>query len=67
MQPRAAGAVTTMCDPSGPGPFSFHTVFSNWSEYDGSFAEKVRLALRNSWIRLRGAQLCCGHPGEPGC
>ena len=56
-----------MCGPDGHGRPSFRSVFSNWHEYDGSFAEKLRLALRNSWVRLRGGQLCCGHPGEPGC
>jgi hypothetical protein len=28
---------------------------------------KLRLLLRNSWIKLRHGQRCCGHPGEPGC
>jgi hypothetical protein len=28
---------------------------------------KLRLLLRNNWIKLRHAQACCGHPGEPGC
>lgn len=30
-------------------------------------AEKARLFVRNNWIKLRTAQGCCGHPGEPGC
>lgn len=29
--------------------------------------EKLRLLRRNVWIRISKRQLCCGHPGEPGC
>ncbi len=29
--------------------------------------EKVRLAVRNNWFKLRTGSPCCGHPGEPGC
>lgn len=28
---------------------------------------KIRLLLRNNWLKLRRRQNCCGHPGEPGC
>ena len=28
---------------------------------------KIRLFLRNNWIKLRTASPCCGHLGEPGC
>lgn len=28
---------------------------------------KLRLLVRNSLIKLRRRQNCCGHPGEPGC
>ncbi len=28
---------------------------------------KLRLLVRNNWIKLRTRQNCCGHPGEPGC
>lgn len=49
----------------GPSPRNF---FSNWSQFEGSLAEKVRLTLRNRARAyappFRG---CCGHPGEPGC
>jgi len=42
--------------------------FNNWSAYEGPFAKKVELTLRN---RLRAHtppfRNCCGHPGEPGC
>ena len=32
-----------------------------------SLRRKLRLVARNEWIKLRHAQPCCGHPGEPGC
>ncbi len=28
---------------------------------------KVRLLLRNNWIKIRRRTNCCGYPGEPGC
>ncbi len=28
---------------------------------------KIRLLLRNFYIKIRHGQDCCGHPGEPGC
>jgi len=28
---------------------------------------KLRLIVRNNWLKLRALQNCCGHPGEPGC
>jgi hypothetical protein len=54
-----------MCQPEGrqsPG-----ALFANWREYDGSFLEKSRLALRNAWIKVRTRSNCCGNGGEPGC
>ncbi len=29
--------------------------------------KKLRLTLRNFWIKIRNRQDCCGHRGEPGC
>ncbi len=29
--------------------------------------KKLRLLARNTWLRARLGQTCCGHPGEPGC
>lgn len=55
-----------MCANEGGGP-SFGAIITNWNEYDGSFATKLRLALRNSWRRLRLRQGCCGNHGQPGC
>lgn len=28
---------------------------------------KLRLAARNTWIKVSTGSTCCGHPGEPGC
>jgi hypothetical protein len=39
--------------------------FTNWRAYEGPFATKVALTLRNrARATVRG---CCGHPGQPGC
>lgn len=46
---------------------TFGEYLRNWHKHEGPVAEKVRLTLRNSWLRVRNAGLCCGHPGEPGC
>jgi hypothetical protein len=29
--------------------------------------EKLRLIIKNNFIKLKTRQNCCGHPGEPGC
>jgi hypothetical protein len=31
------------------------------------WTRKLRLLLRNNWLKLINFQNCCGHPGEPGC
>jgi hypothetical protein len=41
--------------------------FANFSTYDGPFPAKVRLALANSWRKVRTRSDCCGNYGEPGC
>ncbi len=57
-----------MCDPgSGSGGPSPRAIFTNWREYDAPFQTKLRLALRNTWIKVRHRQSCCGNGGEPGC
>lgn len=45
----------------------FSQGISNWRTYDAGVATKLRLALRNSWTKLRTRSSCCGHFGEPGC
>jgi hypothetical protein len=46
----------------GPG-----NAVRNWREYDAPFGVKLRMALRNSWTKLRRRANCCGRDGEPGC
>lgn len=29
--------------------------------------QKMRLLLRNNWIKIKTRQSCCGNHGEPGC
>ena len=29
--------------------------------------EKVRLIIKNNFIKIKTLKNCCGHPGEPGC
>ena len=41
--------------------------FANFSTYDGPVPAKVRLALANSWRKVRTRSDCCGNHGEPGC
>jgi hypothetical protein len=41
--------------------------FTNFGSYDASFAAKVRLALVNTWRKIRTRSSCCGNYGEPGC
>jgi hypothetical protein len=41
--------------------------FANWSTYDASFAVKLRMAVSNTFIKLRTHQSCCGNHGQPGC
>jgi hypothetical protein len=42
-------------------------MFSNWTTYDASFAVKLRMAVSNTFIKLRNRQACCGNHGQPGC
>jgi hypothetical protein len=46
---------------------SGNAFFSNFSTYDAPFATKVRLALANSWLKIRNRSSCCGNLGQPGC
>jgi hypothetical protein len=47
-----------------PGGRAFLT---NFSSYDAPLATRTRLALANSWKKLRTASGCCGNHGQPGC
>jgi hypothetical protein len=49
------------------GRRGLRSLFTNWREYDAPLTTKLRLSLRNGWIRWRTGSLCCGNDGEPGC
>jgi hypothetical protein len=53
--------VVTMAKSSG------RAFLANFSSYDASFRTKARLALANSWKKLRTGSGCCGQYGQPGC
>jgi hypothetical protein len=42
-------------------------MISNWTSYDAPVGDKLREAVSNTVIKLRGRQGCCGHQGHPGC
>jgi hypothetical protein len=46
---------------------SGNAFFANFSTYDAPFPTKVRLALANSWSKVRTRSDCCGNYGQPGC
>ena len=46
---------------------SAKAMFTNFATYDASFSTKVRLALANSWRKVRTRSNCCGNHGQPGC
>jgi hypothetical protein len=46
---------------------SLRDFIANFRDYDGPFTTKLRLAFRNTAIKVRQHTNCCGHPGEPGC
>jgi len=54
--------VTTQMARSGGNIF-----FTNFRTYDAPFPSKVRLALANTWKKVRTRSGCCGNHGEPGC
>jgi hypothetical protein len=41
--------------------------FANFSSYDAPLPSKVRLALANTWKKVRTRSSCCGNHGAPGC
>ena len=46
---------------------SLRDLITNLREYDAPLTTKLRLAARNTWIKISTRSNCCGHPGEPGC
>jgi len=57
-----------MCgtDPTHARP-SARAIIANWRSFEGPFHVKLRLAVRNNWIKIRTRSDCCGNYGEPGC
>jgi hypothetical protein len=49
---------------AGPSP---RDLFRNFSAYDARVHEKIRLALSNTWKKVRTRSECCGNHGQPGC
>jgi hypothetical protein len=47
-----------------PSPGVF---FSNWTTYDAPFAAKLRMAMSNTFIKMRNHQACWANNGQPGC
>ncbi len=43
------------------------SLFNNFRTYDAPFHVKLRLAFRNTLIKIRSGSSCCGNYGEPGC
>jgi hypothetical protein len=46
---------------------SVRDFLANFDTYDAPFAEKVRLAMRNTMSKVRNRSDCCGNHGQPGC
>jgi hypothetical protein len=42
-------------------------VWENIRRSDAPLPERLRMISVNYWRRVRLAQACCGHYGEPGC
>lgn len=47
-----------------PNPVSF---FRNWTRSDLTTEEKLRQAVKNTAIKARTGDSCCGNHGEVGC
>jgi hypothetical protein len=46
---------------------SVRVAITNWHDYDAPFLVKLKLLLRNNWIKIKNRSSCCGNLGEPGC
>lgn len=55
--------VRFMCEERKPDIRAF---FSNMAGPE-PLGRKVRLLLRNNFLKLKSMNNCCGHQGEPGC
>ena len=64
---RVQGRAGTREDVIAMARSSGNALFANFSTYDAPFSMKVRLALANSWRKVRTRSGCCGNYGQPGC
>jgi len=55
----------TTAQPPAPGPDP-KTAWRNLM-VPMPLSRKIRLAVRNTAIKIKTHEQCCGHPGEPGC
>jgi hypothetical protein len=42
-------------------------LISNFKTYPAPFLTKLRLALKNTWRKIKTRRPCCGNLGQPGC
>ena len=61
LDPKPQRIAITMARSSGKA------FLANFSDYDASLQTRARLALANSWKKLRSGSGCCGNYGQPGC
>ena len=45
----------------------FRDTIRGWRDYEAPASTKMRLVVRNYWIKARTLSMCCGNHGEPGC
>jgi hypothetical protein len=46
---------------------SWRSYVTNWQREDLTFGQKLRMQVKNSWLRVKRRSNCCGNDGEPGC
>ena len=62
-RPERGEEARRVCAGEGPSP----SAFMNNLKAPMPIGRKLELIARNTWIKVRLHQQCCGHPGEPGC
>ena len=46
---------------------SMEAANANWRNSELPFFERLQLAMKNNFTKLRNRDNCCGNYGEPGC
>lgn len=46
---------------------SLNAVLSNWKVSKAPPGKKIKMALKNNWLKFRRGKPCCGNHGEVGC